>query len=274
MSTSSKTLSNRSTFDDALYNAAQDRKTNFLGKKIAEGRISLGMSLSNLSDVLQNYGVTVSKSAINKWEVGINVPNAYQLMALGQALHVEEDMGFFMSSSQHSQLNKEGIDKLRGYRDDLIASGRYTPIRYNSNVIQFREMPVSNLSASAGVGEFLDEGNFEMVSFPESSIPPKAEFAIRVSGDSMEPVYQNGQYVWVQKCNQLSVGEVGIFIYDGDGYIKVYNEQTPFEADTECFTDSYGVLHKQPVLVSYNKKYNPKVISALTNFQIVGRVLN
>ena len=63
-------------------------------------------------------------------------------------------------------------------------------------------------------GAFLAEGNFEMISFPESSIPDGAEFGVRVSGDSMEPVYHDGQIVWVQQCETLRTGEVGVMIYD------------------------------------------------------------
>lgn len=64
-------------------------------------------------------------------------------------------------------------------------------------------MPVSNLAVSAGTGEFLEEGNFEMVSFPEKSVPKGADFGVRVSGDSMEPVYHDGQIVWVEECETL-----------------------------------------------------------------------
>ena len=109
--------------------------------------------------------------------------------------------------------------------------------------------------------------------FPEASIPEGADFGIRVAGDSMEPVYHDGQIVWVQKCDRIDIGAVGIFVYDGDGYIKVFDERIPEQEDREYFTDSYGVLHNQPVLVSYNKKYAPRIISAEKSFQIVGQVL-
>ncbi len=112
-------------------------------------------------------------------------------------------------------------------------------------------MPVSDLPVSAGTGAFLDEGNFEMVSFPESSIPDGAEFGVRVSGDSMEPVYHDGQIVWVQQCENTRTGEVGVMIYDGQGYIKAYAEQEP--DDPEAYLGSDGVRRMQPVMVSYNK---------------------
>lgn len=256
-----------------VYNAVSDRDQNFLGKKIAEARTGLGLSLAAFKNLLSEYGVDVSVAAINKWELGNSAPNAYQLLAIGQALQVDEDFSYFMSASHRTPLNREGIAKLAAYRDDLVASGKYKVQQVASNIIKFIEMPVSNLAVSAGTGEFLDEGNFEMVSFPESSVPAGAEFGIRVSGDSMEPVYHDGQIVWVQQCDRVGIGEVGIFIYDGEGYIKAYDEQMPDEDVREDFTDSYGNVHMQPIMISYNQQYKPRVVSAHSNFRVVGRVL-
>ena len=256
-----------------LYNAVSDREQNYLGKKISEARNALGLTLAGFKTLLADYGVDVSVAAIHKWEMGGSSPNAYQLLAIGQALQVDEDYTYFMSSSARTPLNREGVAKLAAYREDLVASGRYKPQPMVSKVIKYIEMPVSNLAASAGTGEFLDEGNFEMVRFPESSVPAGAEFGLRVSGDSMEPVYHDGQIVWVQQCDRVAVGEVGIFIYDGDGFIKVYDEQEPDEADRDDFTDSYGDVHMQPIMVSFNQKYAPRVISGHASFQVVGRVL-
>ena len=90
----------------------------------------------------------------------------------------------------------------------------------------------------------------------------------------MEPVYHDGQIVWVQQCDRVRVGEVGVFIYDGEGYLKVYDEQEPVDSNKDDFTDSYGRVYMQPVMISYNQKYENRVVSAQAGFQVVGRVLN
>ena len=48
--------------------------------------------------------------------------------------------------------------------------------------------------------------------------------------------YHDGQIVWVKQCDRVNIGEVGIFIYDGEGYIKVYDEQEPDEEQQEAFS--------------------------------------
>ena len=255
------------------YNAALEKSMNYIGKQIAQARNKSGLSLVKFSTVLKDYGVSATASAIQKWENGSNTPNPYQLVAIAQALQMDCDLSLFMSSGPAPELNDEGMRKVADYKADLIASGRYKPESRSSRIIQFVEMPVSNLSVSAGTGAFLDEGSFEMVSFPVSSVPDGADFGVRVSGDSMEPVYHDGQIVWVKRCDRVNVGEVGIFIYDGEGYIKVYDEQEPDEEQREAFSDSYGTMYMQPVMISYNQKYAPRVISPQAGFQVVGHVL-
>ena len=191
----------------ASYNATTDREQNFIGKRIAEARNNSGLSLVAFRELLKDYGVSVSTAAINKWELGNSAPNAYQLLAIRQALGIEDD-GFFMSTGAVPELNAEGLRKVAEYKADLIASGKYRPQPKVLPFIKYVDMPVSSLAVSAGTGAFLDEGNFEMISFPESSIPEGAEFGIRISGNSMEPVYHDGQIVWVQQCEHLAIGEV------------------------------------------------------------------
>ena len=100
-----------------------------------------------------------------------------------------------------------------------------------------------------------------------------AKFVIHTVG----PVYRDGQYVFVQKCETLSPGEVGVFFLDGRGYLKVYDEQVPDNGVIDNYIDSYGVLHKQPVLISYNTKDGqnpPRPVMQDQTFWIMGRVLN
>ena len=64
-----------------------------------------------------------------------------------------------------------------------------------------------------------------------------------------------------------------MFVYDGEGYLKSYGEREPDESDRDAFTDSYGRLHMQPVLISYNKEYSDRIISPEQGFRVIGRVL-
>lgn len=254
------------------YNAENEKSENAVGTRLDEAIRMRGLNQKELSILLGTYGVNVSNHAVSKWVVGGAVPNAYQLLAICSALQIDDGLSYFTKEFTPS-LNKEGLRKVEDYRADLIASGKYKPESKSTSKIRYIEMPISNLSVSAGTGNFLDEGNFEMVSYPENSIPEGAEFGIRVAGNSMEPVYHDGHTVWVRRCETIEPGQVGVFIYGGEGYLKMYSEQQPEDTVADAFTDSYGNIHMQPVLVSYNQSYADMVISPDIAFQVIGRVL-
>ncbi|MBP5719176.1 MAG: LexA family transcriptional regulator [Abditibacteriota bacterium] len=257
-----------------LYNAKEEQERNIVGRAIAKARKQRKLSQDAFSAYLRQYGLTIKKAALSKWETGENVPSAYQLLALCYALDIENVRDYFTSNPAHlAPLDEQGLRKLRDYKEDLIASGRYRPVSVQDNGrIRCVDMPVSTLPVSAGTGQFLDEDSFEMIPFPESSIPVGAEFGIRVSGDSMEPVYQDGQIVWVRPCQSLHPGEVGVFLYDGSGYLKVYGEKDAPAGDGP--TEDGVSPAKQPVLLSYNKKYEPILVLPEAVFRVAGKALN
>ena len=247
------------------YNAEEARKHNEIGCLLTEARKALRLTQGEVASALALRGVRVQTAAVSKWEKGDSVPGAYQLAALCDVLKVP-------LFGENEKLNAEGRKMLAGYRGYLESLPAYC--RRSARQGSVTEMNVSVLPASAGFGEVLDNNLFERKTFPAASVPAGSAFAVRVSGDSMEPVLHDGQYAWIGESSRLNPGEVGLFVVDGEGFIKVYDEKEPDGEEAENFTDSEGVRHPQPVLISCNEDYAPKVISSGMNFLIVGRVLN
>lgn len=257
------------------YDAVAARDSNEVGQILAGTRKRNGYSLVAFSELLRHYGVDVSDKGISKWEKGYTTPSIYQLVAICYALNIKEGPSYFTKNFQKpALLNDIGQKKVAEYEMDLIASRRYQPDAEEPAEIDYIMMPVSELPVSAGLGAFLEGEMFQQIQVPASSVPAGAEFGIYVSGDSMEPRYHNGQIVWVKRCEELECGDIGIFVYDDCGYLKKYDEHTPDKTQAEFLTDSYGVVHNQPVLVSLNTKYSPILISPEQRFEIVGKVLN
>lgn len=107
-------------------------------------------------------------------------------------------------------------------------------------------------AASAGTGLFLDEAIAETLTVQNTPEAQQADYAIPVSGDSMEKEYHDGDIVLVKSCPCVRKGEVGIFLLDGSVYIKEYGEK--------C-------------LISYNEDYPPINLSKYETAACLGRVL-
>lgn len=101
--------------------------------------------------------------------------------------------------------------------EDSIAN---EPEQVEEPTIQIKH---SYYRVSAGTGFDLPEGdNWEMIDIPDTPEARKADFAITIKGNSMEPVYFDGDIVLVKQQPAVELGEIGIFNIENNGYIKKF----------------------------------------------------
>ncbi len=79
-----------------------------------------------------------------------------------------------------------------------------------------------DLPVSAGPGVYLDDSMTEEISIPNNDKTACTDFALRISGNSMEPKYHDGDILLVEDTDTVEIGELGIFILDGNGYFKKF----------------------------------------------------
>ncbi len=95
-------------------------------------------------------------------------------------------------------------------------------ISSEGNDFSRRTVLLYNLPVSAGPGVYLDDSDAEEISIPNNEKTAYTDFALRISGNSMEPKYHDGDVLLVEDTDSVDIGELGIFILDGNGYFKKY----------------------------------------------------
>lgn len=111
----------------------------------------------------------------------------------------------------------------------------------------------SEYKVSAGTGFLLGEGDADTeVEVPDTVLARKADFALCISGNSMEPIYHDGDIVLVKRQNFVSTGEIGIFVVDGSGYIKKFGGDR---------------------LISLNNEYKDIILNENTYVHCCGKVI-
>lgn len=115
-----------------------------------------------------------------------------------------------------------------------------------------RDIAIYDLPVSAGVGVYLEETVRETISIPNNERTAAADYALRVSGNSMEPKYMDGDILLVQTADAVEAGELGVFLLDGCGFFKVYQGDR---------------------LKSLNPEYGPIMLKDFNNVQCRGRVV-
>lgn len=80
-------------------------------------------------------------------------------------------------------------------------------------------LPEYFLPASAGTGQLA--GNEEPEDLELTKRPPRgASYVVRVSGNSMEPTYHDGDRLFIQATVDIYPGQVGVFFMDGQQWVK------------------------------------------------------
>jgi phage repressor protein C with HTH and peptisase S24 domain len=179
------------------------------------------------------------------------MPAIFQFLHLCRLYGVSNPYATFVDNCD--ELNEAGWERLREYIDLLKTSRKYIVLPEKKNV---RSIALYLLPASAGRGQFLDSGDYEMVE-ADDSVPLSANFGIHVSGDSMEPRYHDGDAIWVQQRQTLENGEIGVFLYDGNAYLKMFRQNG-----------------EDVTLVSLNEKYSSIEVNGEFEFRIFGRVVS
>ena len=108
------------------YSAEDEKRNNVIGERLSEELKSRKLSKKEFCVTLKRYGVDVSQSALGKWTNGLTVPNAYQLLAICYALDLTDGLAAF-TREYTPLLNEVGMEKVRAYREDLAATGKYAP---------------------------------------------------------------------------------------------------------------------------------------------------
>lgn len=84
----------------------------------------------------------------------------------------------------------------------------------------YRELRQSQQGFSAGHGVYLGPEAFDSIRVQDNELTRRATFCGPVAGDSMEPLYHDGDIILVDSETEVDVDEIGIFTLDGHGYVK------------------------------------------------------
>lgn len=165
-----------------------------VGQRICERRKLLGMTQEELA-IKSGYR---SKSTINKIELGINDVNQTKLARIAAALGTTSAA-------------------LMGWTpDDGFSADLPSPIVTNK-VVTF---PVIGEIAAGFDKIGMEDWTGDTIEIPEAVLHGHDRsdfFVLRVSGDSMYPHYQEGDYVLVLKQSTLNYsGEVGAILYEDE----------------------------------------------------------
>jgi SOS-response transcriptional repressor LexA len=229
-----------------------------IGEIISKNRKKLGLSQMELAELLQKEGFTLTRKAVSKWEQNDAEPNATLFLTLCKILGITDIYESYYGENPGnplSTLSPEGKGKALDYISLLHATGMYE--NEETKVIPFRRIDIYETPVSAGHGNFLTDSVKTTITIEDkNAVPENAAFGVRISGDSMEPEFYNGEIAWVTQQNTIDNGEIGIVTLNGEAFIK------------KIQNDKGGIF-----LVSLNSQYAPISVNENDRFDVFGKVV-
>ena len=194
----------------------------------------------------------ISFQAYSAWERGIKEPSKEKVAQLENILKVSK--GYFTQIEivrLYHSLSKQGQEKVVLYARNLSQEEKAQKVTAMPDRL-YKYRVYERMSAGIGASVY-DDQNFDTVYFNEELAH---DFASWVSGDSMEPKYQNGSVALIRETG---------FDYDGAVYAVVCNNQTYIK---RVYREEDGLR-----LVSINPKYKDIHISYEEDPRIVGIIV-
>ncbi|HEP6065096.1 helix-turn-helix domain-containing protein [Streptococcus pyogenes] len=216
-------------------------------EKLKTRRKELQLTQKDISERLD-----ITYQAYSAWERGVKKPSKEKVQQLEQILNVPE--GYFTEVEivrLYNTLSDEGKNNALSYVRNLVQKEQC------KNVVSISEKlyeyhVYEKMSAGIGSSVYNDQ-DYDTVYFYEE-LPH--DFASWVSGDSMEPKYQNGSVALIRETG---------FDYAGAVYAVVCNSQTYIK---RVYREEKGLR-----LVSINPKYRDIFLSYDEDPRIVGIVV-
>ena len=183
--------------------------------------------MNNLRYIRKREGLTmkelgtavgVTESAVGLWETGKRAINYDMLIELAHVLNcsIGDITGREAAPREESALERK-FNALDEHGKAAVLA--VLDLEYE-RCVQPVQVPkvIPLFPAAAGPGEPVPENAFEEYKVSSDS---KADFAVRISGDSMEPEFHDGEIVLCQKRIPKD-GEIAVIMVDGFLLVKQY----------------------------------------------------
>jgi len=198
-----------------------------------------------------------SNIMVSQWENGYALPPVEQFLLMCEMYGVTDIQKTFRGVNtdipDYYKLNSLGKKRADEYISTLLYNPAFNkPDGFSVSEPITKYLKLFIIPPAAGTGTYLDSDAFDEIPV-DGTVPECADFAVKVSGDSMEPRFTDGQIIFIKQQVTLNIGDYGVFSLNGDSFIKKYGNKE---------------------LVSLNPKYAPIPIKESDTLHVFGKVID
>lgn len=252
-----------------------------VGELISFYRRQCGMTIDELAE---KSGV--AKGTLNKIMGGITkAPTLDNMKAIARALGKrladfddEPELADMFSPSEQAHIKKyrlldpygkeavDGVLDVESRRCQAERDKQVAILREQREEMEAAEeiappitlhQPYAQVAAAEGAGAFLLDDGFDEILVEMNKYTKQADVILKVVGRSMEPVIADGDRVLVRQQPSVRIGEIGVFIVDGQGYLKEYQADRLVSLNPDIDDVLIGDLQSAECYGKFIKVLNP-----------------
>lgn len=238
------------------------------------------MESANINQVQLAEKLGISKGTVNNWARGNNSPDVDMVPKICKVLGISildlysptkfevqetatqtrkapsySDEAMRLAQDYDKRMDSWGRKQVRDVADNEITRCTSEQQALKAAALQARQdqpepdkvVYITNwfpMPMSAGTGQ--PAGSDEPEELELTKRPPRGtSYVAPVSGDSMEPTYHDGDKLFIRACEEIEVGQIGVFLMDGQQWVKERGDGVlishnpayaprPFTEDIKC----------------------------------------
>ena len=225
-----------------------------IGNKIKELRKSHNLTLEELADILnKEYPDTINfnKGKISKWENDREEPRLSSVKILADYFDVPLDYfnGIDIDQAEiltiFNQLDEDRQANVVDYATVLLneqismkTSTVLEKYKDDDYIIDYVEGLVE-----AGHGTFQEDNLHMEVKLRAEDVPESYNTIAKVAGDSMEPLIEDNDLLFIKVTSQVDINSIGIFQINGKNFVKKLKRDYDGSWYLQSLNSGYEEIH-------------------------------
>ena len=214
----------------------------------------------------KQLGVKMGRSALSQYVTGKSKPDDKKLYLLSKTLDVSEAwlMGYDVdikrvpdeergtTQNEHpeiltiyNQLEEPKQEKVLDYAKEQLEeqnNSKIVSIFDKSQDDDYITDYVEGLVA-AGHGTFQEDNLHMEVKLKAEDVPEEYDTIAKVAGDSMEPMIEDNDLLFIKVTNQVDINDIGIFQINGKNFVKKLKRDYNGGWYLQSLNNSYEEIH-------------------------------
>ncbi|EGR93512.1 S24 family peptidase [Streptococcus oralis] len=215
----------------------------------------------------KELGIRMGKSTLSQYVNGVQSPDQHRIYLLSKTLEVSEPwlMGYDVEKKRvpdnernstsneqpeilpiYDKLEKPRQEKVLSYAKDQLEEQESTNIISIFNKSQDDEDYITDYVeglVAAGHGTFQEDNLHMEVRLRANDVPNEYDTIAKVAGDSMEPLIEDNDLLFIKVTSQVDINSIGIFQVNGKNFVKKLKRDYDGSWYLQSLNSGYEEIH-------------------------------